>query len=179
MIGTTLVGDTKATERMIVAKFIQECEGDPAKEPVLDCFVQVFTGILIEDFLGTIQSLSGKTRYSQLRVYYDTTVLLRLLGTSGQLLRLGTTEMHNALQQLGCYTQYLDITQREVRRILDGILDNPEGAHPETAEAYYNGELRIDEILDLPDTFEVRLKSAADLLQLNPVGPKTGPFESA
>ena len=45
VIGTTLVGDTKATERMIVAKFIQECEGDPAKEPVLDCFVQVFTGI--------------------------------------------------------------------------------------------------------------------------------------
>ena len=64
-------------------------------------------------------------------------------------------EMHTTLQRLGCQPYYLEITRREVAFILRGIVANPMTAHPETAQAYSNGEL--PDIDDYPDTFQTRL----------------------
>ena len=156
-IGSRLVGDKDGAEELIVGNFIQECDGDPGKTQTLNNITQVFAGILIEDFIGNVQSLGARTDYSSLRVYYDTTVLLRLLGTSGRRLRLATLEIHKTLQSLGCLTHFLEITRSEVKRILDGIAENPSQSHPETANAYQNGELDRSLAQELVDTFEVQL----------------------
>jgi hypothetical protein len=153
----TLVGDPNL-ERRIVAEFVQGCNDNPEKESTIEHIVQVFTGILIEDFLSTIQTLNRRTKYYGLHIYYDTTILLRLLGTSGKILQLSAIDMHNSLQRLGCYIHYLDITASETANILRGIVDNPQDVHPETLEAYDSGELILDDIRDYPDTFETRLK---------------------
>jgi hypothetical protein len=156
-IGGRVVGDKDGVEKLIVGNFIQECDEDPAKSRTLNNITQIFAGILIEDFIGNVQSLGARTGYSGLRVYYDTTVLLRLLGTSGRRLRLATLEIHKTLQSLGCLPHFLDITRSEVKRILDGIAENPSESHPETASAYQNGEFDRSFAQELVDTFEVQL----------------------
>jgi hypothetical protein len=157
-IAGRLIGDKEGLERLIVRNFIQECDEDPARAQTLNNITQVFAGILIEDFIGNVQSLGARTSYSSLRVYYDTTVLLRLLGTSGERASVAAVEIHNALQSLGCLTHFLEITRSEVKRILSGIADDPLLAHPETAEPYQSGEFDRAFVRDLVDTFELRLE---------------------
>jgi hypothetical protein len=156
-IGGRVVGDKDGVEKLIVGNFIRECDEDPAKIGTLNNITQIFAGVLIEDFIGNVQSLGARTGYSGLRIYYDTTVLLRLLGTSGPKLKLATLEIHKTLQSLGCLPHFLDITRLEVKRILEGIAENPSESHPETVSAYRNGEFPQSLAQELVDTFEVHL----------------------
>jgi hypothetical protein len=69
---------------------------------------------------------------------------------------------------LGWKTLYLPPTQREVWRILQGIAESPLTAHPETAEAYVNGDFTRDDVADLPDTFVARLRDDFGILPAEP-----------
>jgi hypothetical protein len=157
-IKETLVGDTSGVETYLVARFIQEVQGKNAT--TFGAIIQIFTGVLIEDFINNIQAIGDTKKYGQLSIYYDTTVLLRLLGTSGSMLLTATMEMHRALEDLGCKCFYLQYTLDEVSRILDTIVSNHDAGdeiYGETSDAISNAEITIGTIRDIRTTFEQRL----------------------
>ena len=153
-----LVGDTFAIENFVVARFVQECE--LRKPELFRNITKVFTGILIEDFISNIQEVGSKESYRSLAVFYDTSVVLRLLGTSGKLLQTATLEMHTTLQSLGCNTYYFEATGSEVENILKNLESSytrGKEIYGETADAIHAGEITIGDIRDLIGTFDVRL----------------------
>jgi hypothetical protein len=144
-------------ERFIAARFIQEYEND---NEIFSKALHGFTGVLIEDFLSNIQTLPENANYAAVSIYYDTGVLLRLLGTSGAVLQNTTMEMHNALRGLKCRTVYLPNTRGEVDEILNNFLKKRAAGeiHPETAEALANGDLKESDVVELSGTYSVRLE---------------------
>jgi hypothetical protein len=144
-------------EKFIVARFIQEYEND---NEIFSKILQVFTGILIEDFLTNIQTLPENANYAAVSIYYDTGVLLRLLGTSGAVLQSTTIEMHNALRGLRCRTFYLPDTRAEVDDILNNFASKRTAGkiHPEIAEALASGDLKESDVVELSGTYSVRLE---------------------
>lgn len=158
VIRDIIVGNPAEVETFIVARFVQVIE---AKDPeTFSDITKVFTGVLIEDFISNIQEVGSPNSYKGLAVFYDTAVLLRLLGTSGFLLQTATLEMHSTLQALGCNTYYFDPTATEVQSILDTIASaysRGQEIFGETADAIHQGEISIGQIRDLTGTFQTRL----------------------
>ena len=101
-IKDVIVGNPSEVDTFVVARFVQETERQ--RRDVYSDILKVFTGVLIEDFISNIQEAGSPGTYKGLSVFYDTSVLLRLLGTSGYLLQTATLEMHTTLQSLGCNT---------------------------------------------------------------------------
>ena len=98
--------------------------------------------------------------YSHLTVYYDTSIILRLLGSSGEVYKNANLEMHRTIEQLGSKTMYFDHTESEVVNILDTIMSNYNVGNRlfgETAEAMLRGEVTIETVKDLSATFSERL----------------------
>lgn len=154
----TLVGDTARIENYITALFIQKSESENGE--LFNSILNVFTGVIIEDFIDNIQLISSPENFSKLNVYYDTTVLLRLLGTSGKLWRSATMEMHRTLQDLGCKAYYFDFIEAETQSVLDALVsayNSGQSIFNETSEALYSGEITISEIKDMCSTLPVRL----------------------
>lgn len=153
-----MVGNPAEIETFLVARFVQVME---ARDPhTFADITKVFTGVLIEDFISNIQEVGSPDSYKGLAVFYDTAVLLRLLGTSGLLLQTATLEMHTTLQALGCNTYYFDQTATEVQSILDTIAaaySRGQEIFGETADAIHHREISIGQIRDLTGTFQTRL----------------------
>ena len=157
-IKDVIVGNPSEIETFVVARFVQEMERQ--RHDVYSDILKVFTGVLIEDFISNIQEAGSPSTYNGLNVFYDTSVLLRLLGTSGYLLQTATLEMHTTLQSLGCNTYYFDPTASEVQNILDsleGSYSRGKEIYGETADAILEGEISIGDIKDLTGTFQTRL----------------------
>jgi hypothetical protein len=153
-----IVSDSVAFERVIIGRFVEQAAKRSADSSVYDTILQVFSGIKIEDFIRDIQTFSMATRVVSLQVYYDTSVLLRMLGLSGELLKSATTRMHRALVKLGCKTKFFPVTKVEVKAILERVVRNPQDAqHPETSDAYRRGELKQADLRDLDLRFADRL----------------------
>lgn len=153
-----LVGDPTLIESFVVARFVQETETQNPE--VFSSITKIFTGILIEDFISNIQEVGSKNSYKGLNIYYDTSIVLRLLGTSGRLLQTATLEMHTTLQSLGCNTYYFEATGSEVENILlnlDISYSRGKEIYGETADAIHAAEITIGEIKDLAGTYDVRL----------------------
>ena len=157
-IREALVGDPTEIESFVIARFVQDStENSP--QAFADV-TNVFTGILIEDFISNVQEIGSPGSYRGLNIFYDTAVLLRALGTSGSLLQTATLEMHTTLQGLGCNTYYFDPTSAEVQNILDtleGQYSRGKEIYGETSDALHYGEITIGEIRDISGTFETRL----------------------
>lgn len=154
----TLIGNTPQLESFVVALFIQNCETHDSD--LFANLVTIFTGILIEDFIENIQTIAAPDSFSKLSVYYDTTVLLRLLGTSGRLLQSATMDMHRTLQDLGCRSYYFDFVELETSKILETLLTAHslgQNLYNETAEAIYSGEISISDVREVSATLTVRL----------------------
>ncbi len=154
----SIIGDAKQIETFIVASFIQLCE---AKDPKsYTNIIKVFSGILIEDFLNNIQMVVPAEKKWALSIYYDTTLLLRLLGTSGKLLQSATLEMHRALEDLGCKTFFFDSSAEETFNILESLIAAHMVGKPiygETAEAIINGDITFAKIKEINATFSTQL----------------------
>lgn len=153
-----IIGEGDKIDGFVIARFIRTAAD--AEPVVFQQIVQIFTGILIEDFINTIQTLGDSASYKGLSVFYDTTVLLRLLGTSGKLLATATQEMHRALQDLGCQTLYFDHNESEVINIFTTLIavhDAGKELFGETAEAILEGDVTIGTIRDLIGTYAKRL----------------------
>ncbi len=158
LVKDILVGDSRSLEAYIIARFIQDKQ--TTNQSIFDSIIQIFSGIIIEDFIINIQAVGDTNKYHQLHIYYDTTVLLRLLGTSGLLFQTATVEMHRSLQDLGCKCGYLEYTEDEVAKILNAIITANDGGAEifgETAEAILNQEVSISQLRDLVATFPQRL----------------------
>lgn len=153
-----IVSHATEIESFLMARFIQSSR--EYDRSVFDQISQVYTGVLIEDFIGNVQTLGVGKDYKGLSIFYDTPVLLRILGTSGDLLRTATLEMHSNLRDLGCNLYYFDVNRAEAANILDTIISAHGHGHEifgETAEAIFDGDITIAEIKDLSATFETRL----------------------
>ena len=125
----------------VVSGFILRCESENDQE-TFETIVEIYGGILLGDFLQNIQTTGHPQSFKDLTVLYDTTVLLRLLGSSGEKLRAATLEMNRDLQSLGCKTEYLRNNETELCNILDTIVgryDSNQAIFGETGEALARG----------------------------------------
>ena len=116
-----LVAEFDEILRRIASRFILACEANPDRG-LYEIIIEVYGGILLGDFLQNIQVAGNPDSFKALTVFYDTTILLRLLGCSGSALRKANMEMHEDLRSLGCNTQFLQNNEKEVVTILDTIV---------------------------------------------------------
>ncbi|MGN6154670.1 MAG: hypothetical protein ACTHN4_02920 [Sphingomicrobium sp.] len=154
----TLVANAPERQEYIVASFLSKLAAEQPSQ--FEHVVRIYTGVQIEDFISNIQTLQRSVDFRRLNVFYDTSVILRLLGTSGELHRDATLEMHHSLQSLGAKTHILGGTSTEVENILStvvGAYDRGQEIYHETADALLNGEISIGEIRDFSATYEARL----------------------
>jgi hypothetical protein len=122
--------------------------------------VQIFMGVLIEEFIASIAEIGTVKKAGQLNVFYDTAVLLRVLGCSGALLRVATEELTRYLQDVGCQIYFLPGNEAEVANILNTIIyvkDAGGELEGETAAAISDGEITITDLRMLQNSFAERL----------------------
>jgi hypothetical protein len=154
----TIIANAPERQEFIVGSFLSQLA---ANDPLsFEHVVRIYTGVQIEDFITNIQTLQRQIDFRQLTVFYDTSVLLRMLGTSGELHRDATLEMHYSLQTLGAKTYFLGNTATEVENILStvaGAYERGVEIFHETADALLNGEISIGQIRDFAATYEARL----------------------
>ena len=132
-----LVADFDDALRKIASNFILHCEARHDRR-LFNIIIEVYGGILLGDFLQNIQSAGNTAAFKKLTVFYDTSILLRLLGCSGSELRNANLEMHQDLKSLGCKTEFLQHNENEVANILDTIVGRYDSHVPifgETGEA--------------------------------------------
>lgn len=123
---------------------------------------RLYYGVLIGEFLTNLQSAKSAEDFSALNVVYDTTVLLRLLGTSGELLRVATQQLHDALHALGCQTYYFPHIFAEAHEILESVVGSLnsreyERMYAETREALVSTEVTANYLRMLPGELDIRL----------------------
>ena len=116
-----LIAEFDEILRRIASRFILACEAMSDRR-LYDIIIEVYGGILLGDFLQNIQIAGNPDSFKTLTVFYDTTILLRLLGCSGSTLRKANMEMHEDLRSLGCNPQFLQNIEKEVVNILDTIV---------------------------------------------------------
>ena len=93
-------------------------------------------------------------------VFYDTSVLLRVLGCSGRLQETAALELNRYLQDLGFDTYYFSGNEAEVAGILETIIyvkDTGKELEGETADAIASGEVTLSQIRMLQLAFPERL----------------------
>lgn len=157
-IRNALIGNTRSVDHRLVAKFLKHVHD--YDKSLFDSVVNIFIGVLIEDFISCIQELGPPSALKDLVVVYDTPILLRLLGCSGTLLRVATLEMHRTLQDAGCQTEYFDHTESELTGILSAVLRRLDYHDPvvnETGEALARGELTIGQLRDVDASYPTML----------------------
>lgn len=152
-----LIGDSDDIIRKIASTFILDCEARPDRK-LFNIIVEVYGGILLGDFLQNIQTTGNPASFKNLTILYDTTILLRLLGCSGEELRNANMEMHRDLQSLGCATEFLAHNEGELANILDTIVSRYNSNLPiygETGEALLDNQagVQIGDLKTLQDSY--------------------------
>ncbi|MES3046522.1 hypothetical protein [Sphingomonas faeni] len=153
-----IISEFSEIENYVIARYIQSVSHTDTA--LFESISRIYSGVLIEDFVSNIQSIGNPAQYKGLKVYYDTSVMLRLLGCSGRELETATLEMHTSLIELGCDLHYFDVNRTEVSGILESIINaNAHGFEifGETGEAIIAGDISVGELRDLAATFETRL----------------------
>ena len=153
-----LVLDPGFLDRRIIGQFITKCHRD--NPSLYGTITKLYYGVLIGDFLANIQTYGDKDAYRDLNVIYDTTVLMRLLGTSGSAYKKATIEMHEALLALGCRTYYFEHTYNEVLVSLGAVREailTGGSMYRDTKGALDSGEISPSEIMMLPMELDIRL----------------------
>lgn len=147
-------------ERYVIGKFVEYAHQN--RPDIFSGIVSVFKGALIEDFIsGGIQA-SAAQQVRDLTIYYDTSLLLRLLGCSGKLLGDATAELHRYLSDLGCATKFLRVSEGEVANIIQTLIgkrDAGDVIFGETGDAISRGEFSVGELRSLNGRFVERLAS--------------------
>ncbi|MBU1325880.1 MAG: hypothetical protein KJ676_11610 [Alphaproteobacteria bacterium] len=150
--------DARKSESAVVGGFIKGLYATDSA--AFDKLLHVFLGVLVEEFISTVSEIGDPSKKVDVKVFYDTAVLLRLLGTSGKMLRSATEELTRYLQDLGCDIYYFAGNESEVANIFNTIVhikDSGGELEGETAEAISIGEVNISEIRMLQNSFTERL----------------------
>lgn len=154
----TLITNPKERDDWLISKFIFETK---SIEPTIFSLIQkIYAGFAIADTITAIQYIGHKDDWNDLTIIYDSTVLMRLLGTSGEFLKKATLEMHNLLLEIGCKTCYFDHNLSELFHNIDALSQkhlSGETMHRETAQALENGEITIGHINLLRGDADTRL----------------------
>lgn len=139
-----IVLDAAPLDNKIVSDYILWCsQNDVSKYEIIQ---RIYYGVLVGDFLSNLWATGNKIAYKNLVVFYDATVLMRLLGTSGNQLRIATLELHETLAHLGCRIYYFEHTLDELLSNIEAVVqaDKHGGRmHPETNAALGAGEITI------------------------------------
>jgi hypothetical protein len=150
--------DPAHVENSVVGFFIRNLHDQ--NYPMFERLLRIFMGVLVEDFMSSVAEIGNFGKGQPLNIFYDTAVLLRVMGCSGKLLRAATEELTRYLQDLGCRIFYLAGNEAEVANILNTIIyvkDTGGELEGETAEAVSNGEVSITELRMLENSFPERL----------------------
>lgn len=141
-------------EHSIIGRFVEDAHKND--RDAFSSVLSVFKGILIADFISAGVQASLEENVKDLVVYYDTRLLMRLLGTSGKLLGDATGELHRHLTDIGCSTQFLHVTESEVDNIIKAIIeakDSGNSIYGETGEALDSGECTVTKLRMLNGSF--------------------------
>ncbi|SDU67408.1 hypothetical protein [Desulfobacula phenolica] len=160
MVKGKKVTNTKELDDRIISRFIFKTKtSDPQ---LFNIIVRIYSAYAIVDTVLSIQKFSAPKNWSNLNVIYDSTVLMRILGTSGSFMREATLQMHNLLQNIGCKTLYFDHNLSEVLNNIQSIIskvsyDQP--LHSETSKAFQDGDITLGELNLLIGSIEKKLES--------------------
>lgn len=145
-------------ESAIVGAFIKNSYENDGN--IYSNILNIFMGILVEEFISSVSEIGSIDLTRPVNVFFDTAVLLRLLGCSGNLLRTATEELARYLQDLGFKIFYLSGNESEVAGIFDTIIhvkDTGKELEGETAAAIASGDVSMSDIRMLQNTFPERL----------------------
>jgi hypothetical protein len=145
-------------EGAIVGSFIKRIHG--SNRDVFSKILNVFMGVLVEEFISSVAEIGTNKLPTPVIVFYDTAVILRLLGCSGTMLRVATEELTQYLQDMGFEIRYFSGNEAEVGGILDAIIHRKDSGYEiegETASAMSDGEVDITELRMLQNTFPDKL----------------------
>ena len=113
--------DPAQVETAIVGAFIRNLHDTNYSS--FEKLVKIFMGVLVRRVYFFGFGVRGTFKSSTpLIVFYDTGVLLRVLGCSGKMLRVATEELTRYLQDLGIRIYYLAGNETEVENILSTII---------------------------------------------------------
>ena len=152
--------DPRTIETAVVGGYIHQLYN--SNITVFNKLLNVFMGILIENFISSVSEVGSVERDKPVFVFYDTAVILRLLGCSGRMLRIATEELTIYLQDLGFRIHYFSGNEAEVANIFDTIIylkDSGKEIEGETALAIADNEISITDIRGLQNTFPEKLAS--------------------
>lgn len=150
--------DTGKIEEVVVGSFVSLLH--QSKPHLFNKIVNIFMGVLVEEFISSVAEIGDIDRANPVVVFYDTAVLLRLLGCSGKRLGAATEELTRYLQDIGFRIYFLSGNESEVAGILDALVFNKDSGRElegETADAISDGDVTITDIRMLQNSFVERL----------------------
>lgn len=164
--------DAEKIEIAVIGSFLRDLSDKHSNK--FGSIINIYMGVIVEEFISSISEIGELDPKNPVTIFYDTAVLLRLLGSSGRLLRIATEELTRYLQDLGFRICYFSGNETEVANILDTLVyvkDRGGEIEGETAEALSAGEITITELRFLKASFAETLGKwnvfPADSLELN------------
>ncbi|MFQ3246138.1 MAG: hypothetical protein ACI9SP_002789 [Arenicella sp.] len=153
-----IINDAKATDYWVVANFITQAK--QKSDELYGIIQRIYAAYSIADTISKIQNVGHEKDWNGLYVIYDSTVLMRLLGTSGEMLKNATLQMHNMLLEMGCRTHYFNHNLGEVIQnitAIKGYFSNGRAVHRETLRALENAEITPAQITLLAAQPDIKL----------------------
>ncbi|MCO5056374.1 MAG: hypothetical protein M9905_00550 [Rhizobiaceae bacterium] len=157
-IKSVIVSDSLEVERYVIADFIRFCHENDSDS--YSAILDIFVGVLIEDFIYSLTSFGNADSFPKMTAYYDTAILLRILGTSGDLLYKATAELHRYIGDLEIKTEFFQVNEDETANILSAIVAQGNvgsNIFGETGDAITRGEVSLGQIRTLEHIFVERL----------------------
>lgn len=119
----------------IVADFVRNIFSNNLS--LLDYFLVLIKGSLLADFLTYADAYSTRRNFSNVTIYYDTPIIMGLLGFNGRQNQAVFKELTALLNELKVNIRVFDITEDEVQTVFkswqyDLAHNNPENFNPNT-----------------------------------------------
>ena len=156
-VSRQLILDSKRLDNRVVSGFIGALDQSSANYQIAK---KLYYGVIVADFFTCIAEVSTTDSLQNVAVVLDTTLLMRLLGTSGSLLKEATGEMIRDIQQLRGNTYYFSHTYEELIESLEALayqIESRGEMNRESAHALAAGETSLARIQGYVREADVRL----------------------
>lgn len=157
VVDRQLIYDSKRLDDRVVSSFIGTLDTKSANYEIAK---KLYFGVIVADFFNCIAEVSEADSLQSVDVVLDTTLLMRLLGTSGELLREATEELIRDIQNLGGTAYYFTHTYEELIESLEALAyqaGNRLEMNRESAHALAAGETSPGKIQMLAREADIRL----------------------
>lgn len=157
IVNGQMILDSKRLDDRVVSSFIASLDKAGANYGVAK---KLYLGVLVADFFTCMVEVAGGATLDRVGVVLDTTLLMRLLGTSGKLLQEATSELVNDIQALRGTVYYFSHTYEETVESLEGLshrMASRSEINRETAQAVYAGEISAAQVQMLVREADKRL----------------------